>query len=426
MFSKWNAVRVLGIERFRRRRRPAARQPGLEPLESRRLMAATAPLRPATAAIIHNFPSQVVGDGSQPWGSLALVRTGKSAALYGTTVYGGTAGRGTIFVTNPSGTSYRVLHSFAGGAGDGSQPRYGSLQQVGSVLYGTTLYGGPAGDGVIFKININGTGFAVIHAFAGGARNGAYPYSPPTPTGSLLIGMTSRGGASRQGTLYAINDDGTGFHILYSFAQATGTQPRGAVTIQPGALYGMTRLGGTAGDGVIFRFDLGTARYTTLHQFQGGAGDGATPDHGAPTVKGGQLYGLTSKGGRANDGVLFRIDTSGTNFQIVHAFAPGRKNGIQPQGSLLLAGSTLYGTTSAGGRANQGVVFKIRTSGRRFQVLHTFAGAPNDGSAPIDNLVSYKGKLYGTTKFGGLIPTAKPRTGDPPFDNGVIFALTSG
>jgi uncharacterized repeat protein (TIGR03803 family) len=424
--SRWSIVRIFGIELIRCRsnpRRPVQARPRLEPLESRRLLAATALPHSRSDVIMHNFGSQVVSDGSQPWGSLTRGGSGRSAVLFGETAFGGSSGQGTIFTIKPNGAGYRIIHSFAGGARDGAQPRYGTLQQVGNVLYGTTLRGGRSNLGVIFRVNTDGTGYAVIHAFTGSTRDGSLPYSSPTPAGSILIGMTSRGGANHQGTLYAINDDGTGFHILYSFAQATGTQPRGSLTIQHGALYGMTPQGGTAGTGVIFRFDLNTNQYVVLHQFLGGAGDGAAPDHGGLTVKGSQLFGLTTRGGRANDGVLFRIATSGAGFQVLHSFAPGGKNGVLPVGAPVLQGSTLYGTTSAGGRFNQGVVFQIGTSGRGFKVLHALAGPPSDGASPVDNLLVYKGKLYGTAKFGGAVPPAKPRTGDPPFDNGVIFAV---
>jgi uncharacterized repeat protein (TIGR03803 family) len=422
-------LRILGIELFPNRtarRRPARARPVIEPLEPRALLAATALSHPRNDVILHDFGSQVVSDGSQPWGSLILVRTGRSATLFGETTYGGAHGRGTIFAINASGKGYRILHTFAGGAGDGAEPRFGALQEVGNVLYGTTLRGGPSNLGVVFKINTDGTGFAVIHSFAGSTHDGSLPYSSPTPAGSILIGMTSRGGANHQGTLYAINDNGSGFHILYSFAQATGDQPRGSVVIQPGAVYGMTPQGGTAGDGVIFRFDLGTGQFSVLHQFQGGAGDGALPDHGGLTLKRSRLYGLTTRGGPANEGVLFQIDTSGANFQVLHTFAPGGKNGIQPEGSLLLQGPTLFGTTSAGGRRNQGTVFRIGTSGRGFHVLHALTGPPADGASALDKLLVYKGKLYGTARFGGAVAPAKPRTGDPPFDNGVIFAVPEG
>jgi uncharacterized repeat protein (TIGR03803 family) len=382
-----------------------------------------APLHSRSDVILHNFGSEVVSDARQPWGSLTLLRHGGKARLFGETAFGGSSGRGTIFTINPSGTGYRVVHAFAGGADDGSQPCYGALRQVGNVLYGTTLRGGPSNLGVIFKINTDGTGYSVIHAFAGSGHDRSLPYSSPTPAGSILIGMTSRGGTNHLGTIYAMNDDGSGFHVLYSFAQATGSRPRGALLIHDGALYGMTPQGGTAGDGAIFRFDLGTGQYVVLHQFQGGSGDGATPDHGALIARGSELFGLTSKGGPANDGVLFRIDTSGANFQVLHSFAPGPKNGIQPEGSLVLRGSTLYGTTSAGGRLNQGVVFKVGTSGRGFKVLHALAGPPADGASPLDSLLIHKGKLYGTAKFGGAVPPAKPRSGDPRFDNGAIFAV---
>ena len=106
------------------------------------------------------------------------------------------------------------------------------LRQVGNVLYGTTLRGGPANQGVLFRINTDGTGYAVLHTFYGRPATVRCPTAIPLPSARSSIGMTSRGGANRQGTIYAMNDDGTGFQILYSFSQATGTQPRGFVAIQ--------------------------------------------------------------------------------------------------------------------------------------------------------------------------------------------------
>ena len=241
--------------------------------------------------------------------------------------------------------------------------------------------------------------------------------------GPTLYGMTARGGSSHLGTLYAVGTDGSNFHILYSFSKPDGSQPGGSVVKVGNALYGMTRLGGVKDDGVIFRYDLKTGSYAILHSFVGGAFDGADPNHGGLTAVGNRLYGLTAEGGAANKGVLFRIDTSGKHFKVVHAFAGGPFNGALPRGSLVLSGLVLYGTTASGGPSGHGVIFRLSTNGTGFRVLHGFAGSPTDGATGLDNVLIYKGKLYGMTKYGGSVLTAHRRTGEPAYANGVMFRM---
>ena len=99
---------------------------------------------------------------------------------------------------------------------------------------------------------------------------------------------------------------------------------------------------------MIFRYDLGTSQYTVLHQFQGGAGDGATPDHGGLTIQGSRLYGLTTKGAApttaCSSGSTLPARTSRSCTRSPRAARMARS----PQGSLLLQGSTLYGMTTVG------------------------------------------------------------------------------
>ena len=62
----------------------------------------------------------------------------------------------------------------------------------------------------------------------------------------------------------------------------------------------------------------------------------------------------------------------------------------------------LYGTTTFGGSANLGTVFKLNKNGRSFKVLHSFSGTGGKGAQPYAGLVfGSDGALYGTTAFGG-------------------------
>jgi uncharacterized repeat protein (TIGR03803 family) len=104
-----------------------------------------------TKTILHQFLGLSVGDGGYPNG---LIFDG-SNALYGTTVGGGLYNPGTIFkITLGSGGSKEtVLYSFTGGY-DGAYPSASLTLDRSGTLYGTTLWGGPAGDtvgGVAFQ-----------------------------------------------------------------------------------------------------------------------------------------------------------------------------------------------------------------------------------------------------------------------------------
>jgi uncharacterized repeat protein (TIGR03803 family) len=94
----------------------------------------------------------------------------------------------------------------------------------------------------------------------------------------------------------------------------------------------------------------------------------------------GNFYG-TSSGSAANRGTVFKMTSSGT-VTVLHAFAGGSSDGDTPKAALLQGSDgTLYGTTSAGGAANLGTVFKITTSGV-FTFLHSFVGGASDGADP--------------------------------------------
>ena len=253
-------------------------------------------------SLLHSFgvgPS----DGGGPFGSLTLSET----KLYGMTAGGGSDYAGTIFSMNTDGTGYNLLHNFSGA--DGDKPNYGSLTLSGTKLYGMTADGGSSGyAGTLFSMNTDGTGFALLHSFNGGVSDGTHPYSSSLVfSGSKLYGMTNEGGTNGTGTLFCINTDGTGFALLHSFDGGAddGQYPFGALTLSGSTLYGMTATGGSRNAGTIFGINTDGTDFTLLESF-GGAEDGATPG-GQLTLSddGSTLYGMTVGGGAAGQGVIF-------------------------------------------------------------------------------------------------------------------------
>lgn len=182
-----------------------------------------------------------------------------------------------------------------------------------------------------------------------------------------------------------------------------GKEPHGRLTLDPNGttLYGMTRKGGNHDFGVVFSIDTNGTNYTELHDFAGGGSDGATSDHGYVVQSGHHLYGMTTNGGHHNDGVTFKLNIDDQSFQLLHKFGETHHGGKNPYGSLLLVNGKLYGTTTNGGDNDMGTVFVINTDGNNYQRLYSIGGQTNDGSKPIDNVILVNGWLYGMTTEGG-------------------------
>src|ERR1041384_1624940 len=135
--------------------------------------------------------------------------------------------------------------------------------------------------------------------------------------------------------------------------------------------------------------------------------EGADP--GATLVQSGNtLYGTTSEHAGAMGGAcgsIFKVNTDGGNFAVLHFFPPltyphaTNSDGGTPMAGLVLAGHTLYGTASGGGRSGCGTVFKINTDVGEFAVLHNFtSGAAlsnQNGAHPMARLALSGRTLYG-------------------------------
>ncbi len=220
-----------------------------------------------------------------------------------------------------------------------------------------TSDGGDSGYGTIFSISTNGSGFTLLHEFAGGAAGGSSSHGSLTLSGSTFYGMTRQGGDSDDGTIFSIGVDGSNFTLLHEFtgADEEGHLPSGDVILSGSTLYGMTSFTGGVALGTIFSIGTDGSGFTLLHEFVGSPDDGSYPS-GSLTLSGSTLYGMTYGGGD-DHGTIFSIGTDGSGFALLHEF--GFNDGAEPQGSLVLNGSTLYGMTSYGGDPGWGTVFSV-------------------------------------------------------------------
>ncbi len=152
--------------------------------------------RGGKVTVLHSFSGGA--DGGTPYAALIGDAAGN---LYGTTYFGGVSGLGTVFKLDKDGNE-TVLYSFAGGA-DGQWPYAGLLRDAAGNLYGTTVYGGTSNRGTVFKLDKDGNE-TVLHSFSFDV-DGAYPYGGLIrDSAGHLFGTTTYGGAFDSGTAFEL------------------------------------------------------------------------------------------------------------------------------------------------------------------------------------------------------------------------------
>jgi uncharacterized repeat protein (TIGR03803 family) len=187
--------------------------------------------------------------------------------------------------------------------------------------------------------------------------------------------------------------------VLHNF----GIQPHGAVPDagvirdSAGNLYGTTYQGGRGNAGVVYKVN-NYGQQTVLYSFTGGA-DGGHPHAGLIADSAGDLYGTTTSGGKAGAGVVYKLDRAGHE-KVLYSFTGGADGATPEAGVIRDSAGNLYGTTEYGGTAGAGVVYKLDAAGQE-TVLYSFTGGA-DGSNPLAGVIrDSAGNFYGTTGAGG-------------------------
>jgi uncharacterized repeat protein (TIGR03803 family) len=261
-------------------------------------------------------------DGTNGASPRAVLVQATNGDLYGTTYYDGANCSvpcgGTVFRISTTGT-LATLYSFCSESGctDGESPSAGLVQATNGYLYGTTIYGGANGYGTVFKITPSGA-LTTLYTFCSqpDCADGLQPYAALIQaTNADLYGTTYDGGANGTGgTVFRITPGGT-LRTLHSFC-SEGTNPSctdgenpeaGLIQGTDGNLYGTTSGGGANGVGTVFKITP-SGTLTTLYSFCPGANtvgctDGEAPLAGLVQDTNGTFYGTTWAGGAISDGL---------------------------------------------------------------------------------------------------------------------------
>jgi uncharacterized repeat protein (TIGR03803 family) len=372
--------------------------------------------------------------------------------LFGTTTQGGNFGNGVLYTINTDGTGYRVLHhfetgDFAAGSVSGnisitSNGRiFGSFNQFYVVNFNYSRF---------FKVDTSGQNFEPFHG-VDQRENGHNNQSILLLNDETIFFATSEMGRYDGGVINVTDTSGVSgaslYHLGYS---ADGFRPaEGLIKASDGKLYGTTDIGGVRGNGTVFAVNTDGTAFTKLHEFTDA--EGFDPSGKLLEASDGKLYGTCYYGGPINTGCIYRINKNGSNFEIVYNFHD-LNTGYWPSGSLIedasgvlygttfaivgasgtvfkinkdgtnytvlrvldniamhypysglsMAGDYLYGSCGYGGPLNKGGIFRIKKDGTGYEELHLFNVLPNDGESPRTTpFIASNGKLYGTTYFGG-------------------------
>jgi uncharacterized repeat protein (TIGR03803 family) len=258
--------------------------------------------------------------------------------------------------------------------------------------------------------------FTVLHSFTGTANDGDYPQAAPILDLKGNLYGVALGGAFGGGMIFKVSSTGHET-VLYSFKGYPDGNVPDSISFRDSAgnLFGTTYQGGANSFGMVFRLDTQGSE-TIVYSFcpSKPCTMGAYP--GGVIRDNGNLYGITFAGGdfscaMTGCGTVFGINRKGVQ-TVLHAFGGSGDGNMPNRGLVRDESGNLFGTTASGGAYGYGTVFELAATGQE-SVKYSFDGAAN-GSQPYGGLYrDAEGNLYGTTSQGGV------------YNYGTVFKVTT-
>jgi uncharacterized repeat protein (TIGR03803 family) len=339
---------------------------------------------------------------------------------------------GTVFSLTPGGTQ-KTLHTFTAGP-DKNYPN-GNIPGLltegpDGRIYGQTLFGGTdtcsgyCGNGVLYRINRDGTGFQIIHAYCSEANcaDGEYPGALVAGNDGNVYGTTAGGGTGGTcegfgcGTLFRVTPSTGAYEVVVNFTSSNGGSPSNLMVASDGTLWGFS-VGTT--DVVLFHYTEATG---TLQTFPVSFPliQGELPSSPIIMAFGpnGNIYGLY--GVYAIDGAgVFEVNTDGSNLHLFPFYtrSPGRGT---PETMLLASDGNFWVADENGISNSYGDIITLSPSdGSLIQTLQPFSATSAEGMFPVTLIQAPNGMLWGTTIQNG-------NASGKHFGDGVVFSLNAG
>lgn len=181
------------------------------------------------------------------------------------------------------------------------------------------------------------------------------------------------------------------FHY-YDIGQSSAT----LLAASDGWLYGTSEKGGSSGRGTIFRVSQKIDSLELVFEFP--ISNIGEPEPYLTQASNGMIYGYCMYNGDLNSreaGTIFRLDPRSRNLESVYSFPENR----YPLGQLSIdLEGNVYGATSRGGEFGLGMVFKIDSLGENFRILHSFGEEHQAIFGTSEISISSDGFLYGMAR----------------------------
>jgi uncharacterized repeat protein (TIGR03803 family) len=252
-------------------------------------------------------------DGSLP----AVLTAAPDGTLYGGTNGGGKYQMGILFKCAADGSGYTILHNFAGGHTDGMRPTSIFVGPDGAI-YGSTLVQGESGNGTIFRCAADGSGYKTLHAFTGSDKDGAAPTIEAIEPDGTICGISGHPGQSIY--IFRMKPDGSEINVVFDANKAPGglnKNPLGRFTDGGDGYYY-----GSAGR-ILFKIKKDGTGYLVLKKFDGAPTDADYAEAAPILGSDGNLYGVDRDGGQARGGTAFTLARDGSAYKLILDPDPG-------------------------------------------------------------------------------------------------------
>ncbi len=302
-------------------------------------------------------------------------------------------------------------------------PQGGLLEDSAGNLYGTTRAGGTYGVGTVFELSppaVSGGSWTLttLYNFVPYGAGGYVPISDLVrdQAGAFYGTFLSGGDATCNcGGVFklippAVQGGAWTEKALYTFKGKSDGRLPAAVTLaltKAGTLYGVTTRGGTWDSGVIYQLTTtnGIGYIESVLYSFGDVGDASTPSGPIAVDASGFLYGVTSAGGAFDQGAVYKFVPASLGHlateSLLFSFGGSTTSGSNPIGNLVFdIGGNIYGVTNAGGSANDyGVIYSLAPANPTWTETILFTFTKQSGVNPVAGLTwnHTNNNLYGTT-----------------------------
>ncbi len=304
-----------------------------------------------------------------------------------TTVSGGSGNNGTILSYDTLLSRLTIIFSFPNFAG--STLAEANPQVINGKLFGVALDG-------LYNVNLNGTNYQKLNKIPLVAG-----FILDTSSGKIFY--CSNGGKYKKKYLVEIDVPNNTNTDIHSFSNLPdGYNPGGVIKATNGLLYGITKNGGAAGGGTLFKMNIDGSGFKTIKDFSGN--DGQSPFGQLFNGSDGKIYGICRKSGidgLSDSMLLFGIKTDGTNYSVLHLFDNQITGTVVPE-LTEGAGGQLFGILSLPDQFPPSPsIFRINKDGSGYSILKTLSQTGSDGINSNHGPIYYNGYLYGVcTNFG--------------------------